>query len=98
MKKNRGVFSNKFDLSFYNIFKMDLFKELVELNNKIDLENLANEYYTIDSDEEEEVQKIDQNFVDSESEEEGGGEEGGGEDSSEEEVKVQKKPRKVNKK
>lgn len=54
MKKNRGVFSNKFDLSFYNIFKMDLFKELVELNNKIELEKLANEYYTIDSDEEEE--------------------------------------------
>ena len=54
MKKNRGVFSNKFDLSFYNIFKMDLFKELVELNNKIELEKLAKEYYTIDSDEEEE--------------------------------------------
>ena len=33
---------------------MDLFKELVELNNKIELEKLANEYYTIDSDEEEE--------------------------------------------
>ncbi len=56
------------------------------------------DYAFEDSDEEEEVQKIDQNFVDSESEEEGSGEEGGGEDSSEEEVKVQKKPRKVNKK
>lgn len=33
---------------------MDLFKELVELNNKIELEKLANEYYTIDSEEEEE--------------------------------------------
>tara|TARA_Y100000992_G_C21150767_1_gene436102 strand:- start:233 stop:418 length:186 start_codon:yes stop_codon:yes gene_type:complete len=33
---------------------MDLFKELVELNNKIELEKFANEYYTIDSDEEEE--------------------------------------------
>lgn len=44
-----------------------------------------------DSDEEEEVQKIDQNFVDSESEEES--------ETSEEEVKTTtKKPRKVNKK
>ena len=33
---------------------MDLFKRLIELNNKIELERLANEYYTIDSDDEEE--------------------------------------------
>ena len=33
---------------------MDLFKQLVKLNNKIELERLANKYYTIDSDEEEE--------------------------------------------
>jgi|TARA_B110000285_G_scaffold192998_1_gene221759 uncharacterized protein with gpF-like domain len=33
---------------------MDLFKKLVELNNKIELEKLALEYYSIDSDEEEE--------------------------------------------
>jgi hypothetical protein len=33
---------------------MDLFKQLVELNNKIELETLALEYYTVDSDDEEE--------------------------------------------
>ena len=33
---------------------MDLFKQLVELNNKIELEKLALEYYTFDSDDEEE--------------------------------------------
>lgn len=33
---------------------MDLFKKLVELNNKIELEKLALEYYSIDSDDEEE--------------------------------------------
>ena len=54
MKKNLVVSSNKFDFSFLIFLKMDLFKELVELNNKIELEKLANEYYTIDSDEEEE--------------------------------------------
>jgi hypothetical protein len=33
---------------------MDLFKQLVELNNKIELEKIASEYYSIDSGEEEE--------------------------------------------
>jgi hypothetical protein len=33
---------------------MDLFKQLVELNNKIELEKLALGYYTVDSDDEEE--------------------------------------------
>ena len=33
---------------------MDFFKELIELNNKIELNNLAKEKYEIDSDDEEE--------------------------------------------
>ena len=32
---------------------MDLFKQLVELNNKIELNKLLLEYYTVDSDDEE---------------------------------------------
>lgn len=56
--------------------------------------------YAFDDSDEEDVQKIDQNFVDSESEEEAG-DEGEGEESVEEEPepkKVAKKPRKVSKK
>ncbi len=64
------------------------------------------DYAFDDSDEEEEVQKIDQNFVDSESDEETTGGAAGDESSNEEEVveevvepkKVVKKPRKVSKK
>jgi len=33
---------------------MDLFKQLVELNNQIELKKLSLEFYTIDSDDEEE--------------------------------------------
>jgi len=33
---------------------MDLFKQLIELNNKIELDKLSLEYYTIDSDDDEE--------------------------------------------
>ena len=53
------------------------------------------DYAFEDSDEEEEVQKIDQNFVDSESEEEHGEDSGGAEEVS---VDTAKKSRKVNKK
>lgn len=57
MKKDRGVFNNKFDnkllVYFINLI-MDFFKELIELNNKIELTKLSLEYLEIDSDDDDE--------------------------------------------
>lgn len=48
--------NNKFDLILFKIKsnKMDFFKTLLELNNKIELEKIAEDKYQIDSDDEDE--------------------------------------------
>lgn len=42
---------------------MDFFKELVELNNKIELTKLAEKYYEIDSDDDDEDELIEINNI-----------------------------------
>lgn len=50
------VFSNKFDYYYFNIILkiMDFFKALLELNTQIEIKKLADKYYEIDSDDDEE--------------------------------------------
>ena len=53
-KKNLDVFNNKFDIFDNSILKMEFMKQLVELNNKLELERLSKEIFPNDSDDEEE--------------------------------------------